>query len=94
MLLSQRTHPPYPPPPAPQRNADELFNHAAKLLESFAYVGLGDDLHSSAELAASVLGRALDGPAYAHGELFIPGVKKVGGCRRRRRGACRCRTSP
>jgi hypothetical protein len=64
-----------------QNCADELFSYAAKLLESFAYVGLGDDLNSSAELAAAALGRALDGPAYAHGELFIPGVKKVGACK-------------
>lgn len=59
------------------RTADEMFNYAVKRLESFAYIGLGDDLHSSAELAAAALNRPLDGPAYAHGELFIPGVKKV-----------------
>lgn len=57
--------------------ADELFNAAAKRLESFAFVGLADDLHSSIELAAATLERPLDGPAYVPGELFIAGVKKV-----------------
>jgi hypothetical protein len=54
-----------------------MFKYAAKRLESFAFVGLGEDLHSSVEVAAAALERPLDGPAYVPGELFIPGVKKV-----------------
>jgi hypothetical protein len=54
-----------------------MFKYATRRLDSFAFVGVGEDLHSSAEVAAAALDRPLDGPAYVPGELFIPGVKKV-----------------
>jgi hypothetical protein len=57
--------------------AAELYSFAAKRLESFAFVGVADDIHSSAELAAATLGLSLDEPAYAPGEKFIPGVKSI-----------------
>jgi hypothetical protein len=57
--------------------AAELYSFAVQRLESFAYLGIADDVHSSVELAAATLGISLDDHAYVPGEKFIPGVKTI-----------------
>ena len=57
--------------------ADEALKFAKERLEKFAHVGVVDDLHAGLEVAAATLGLPLDGTAYAPGELFVPGLKKL-----------------